>query len=178
MQFELLIEFGNARLELFNEPSGKRFRFRNCQLAEFRAGAGDGAAPEGCRFNLQIDMLQLPREFRSAAPRHIDENEVLHRGCGQFARAEAFGELGGLGKLISRDASAENRRADIGEPRLLLRMNSNVVAIDIGRNLLILSSLELVAQSPLKLATEPFFTPPLLKKQVLEPCTFPVLAQC
>ena len=46
VELELLIEGGEALIEFVDEPAGESLGFRDGQLAELRAGAGDCAAPE------------------------------------------------------------------------------------------------------------------------------------
>ena len=118
---------------------------------------------------MQLNLLQLPRQLSSAAARHVDEDHVLHRRSTQLARTETLREFGRLGKLIPGDSSAQHRRPDVREPRLLLRVYAHVVAIDVRRKLLILSSFQLVAQSPFELATKTLLSPSLLEKEMLQP---------
>src|SRR5580698_7039332 len=53
VELELLVEAGEALLELVDEPAGEAFGFSDGELAEFGAGAGDGAAPEVRTLDLQ-----------------------------------------------------------------------------------------------------------------------------
>ncbi len=53
MQFDLLIETGQASFHFFDKPAGEAFGFGNGEFAEFGAGAGNGAAPEIGRFHGQ-----------------------------------------------------------------------------------------------------------------------------
>src|ERR1017187_6335854 len=46
VQFQMLIEAGQAVFQLFHQPAGEALCFRDRELAEFRAAAGDRATPE------------------------------------------------------------------------------------------------------------------------------------
>ena len=49
VELELLIELRQPLFELVNQPAREALGLGDGQLAELRAGAGDGAAPEGAR---------------------------------------------------------------------------------------------------------------------------------
>jgi hypothetical protein len=56
----------------------------------------------------------------------------LHHGVAQVAVGVAIGEIRGGAQLLGSDAAAENVGANVGEAGLLLRMNADVVALDVG----------------------------------------------
>src|SRR5271167_1415980 len=59
VQFQVLIETGQTLLQFFHQPAGKALRLRDCQLAEFRAAAGDGAAIERRPTHAQSNAIQF-----------------------------------------------------------------------------------------------------------------------
>ncbi len=64
---ELLIELGQALLELVDEPAGEAFGFGDGELAEFGAGAGDGAAPERGAVDVEADLAEFAGQFAGAS---------------------------------------------------------------------------------------------------------------
>lgn len=51
VEFDVVAKAGETVFELFGEPAGERLGFGESEFAEFGAGAGDGAANEGRRFD-------------------------------------------------------------------------------------------------------------------------------
>ena len=60
---------------------------------------------------------------------------------------EAIGEIGGSVHLLRGNSSAEHRRSHVAVARLLLRMNSHVVAINIRRRRFLDCRIEFEIQS-------------------------------
>ena len=64
VEAKLLVELRQALLKLVDKPAGEPLGFSDGQLAEFGAGAGDGAAPEVGGFDVEADLAQFARQFR------------------------------------------------------------------------------------------------------------------
>ncbi len=77
----------------------------------------------------------------------IHEQQVLHDGGAHVAIGKTFGERGRGAKLIGRDAPAQDGGADIRESGLLLSVNTDVVAIDVGRRIFVFGRIELEADA-------------------------------
>ncbi len=97
VQFERLIEFGDALFEFFDEPAGEGFGLGDGQFAEFGAGAGDGAAPEGRCLDMEAGCVEFEDECVDIFARHIDDEDVLHVGGAEFAGGIFFCEGRGGG---------------------------------------------------------------------------------
>ena len=92
---------------------------------------------------MQSNVVELAGKLRGARIGHVDEDEILHDGGTQFAGSEFLSEFGGLVKLIAAHAASENGGAHIAEAGLLLRVNADVIAINIIGHLLVDGGIEL-----------------------------------
>ena len=136
MQFELLIESGDPDFEFFDQPAGKALGLGNGQLAKFRTGAGDRAAPERRGIHDQARGVQTVRERESVCFGYVDDNQVLHIGGAQVAVSETVGEVGGGAELLGGDASAQNGCTHGVQSGLALWLYTGMIAINIrGLNL-------------------------------------------
>src|SRR6266446_845359 len=109
--------------------------------------------------------------------RHIDDQEVLHDGCPQIARSEALGEFRSRLQLLRTDASAQDGSPYKAEPFLFLRMNPDVVTIDIVGQKLWLGGIELKAEHALQFTLEPFPSPTFPKEEELQAGPLAMLTQ-
>ena len=75
VEAELLVELRQALLELIDEPAGEALGLGDGQLAEFSAGAGNGAAPEVGGLDLEADLAQFARQFGGLGVGDIDEEQ-------------------------------------------------------------------------------------------------------
>ena len=91
---ELLIELRNALFEFVDEPAGEAFGLGDGELAEFGAGAGDGAAPERRALDVETDLAKFAHKFRGFLVGDVDEEQVLRDGGAQRAAAKLVGEIG------------------------------------------------------------------------------------
>src|ERR1700682_5580572 len=89
----------------------------------------------------------------------------------------ALGEVGGGSQLLGRNAASQNIGSDVRKPSLLLRVNADVVAMDVGRQLFRFGRIERKAQSILQRFEETFRGPAVLQKEKLEPRSLAILAQ-
>src|SRR4030095_415961 len=94
MNLQVLLESGEPRLEGAHEATREALGLGEGDLAELGARAGDGAAPEGRGVDAKPEHLDLPPKLLGEAPRHVEDEEVLHAGGPQVARAVALGEMG------------------------------------------------------------------------------------
>ena len=62
----------------------------------------------------------------------VDDEQILHDGVADVAIGIAFGEVGGKIELLRGDAAAQNRSADVDQAGLLLVVDADVVAVDVG----------------------------------------------
>ncbi len=122
--------------QFFDQPAGEALRFGDGEFAEFRSAACHRAAPESRTTHFESDRVELLRQRFSVERGHVHDEEVLHVGSAQFAAGVAFGEIGGGLHLFRRDSAAKCDRSHIRKTSLLLRVNADVVAIDVlGRML-------------------------------------------
>ena len=159
VQFQVLIEARQALLQFFHQPAREALCLRDRQLAEFRAAASDRAAPERRTANAQSDRVQFFRQGISIRLGNVYDEQVLHVGRAQFARREAIGQIGGSLHLLGGNTSAEHRCSHVAVARLLLRMNSDVVAINIRGRRFLDRGVECKSNSPLQFLQKTFRRP-------------------
>src|SRR6266849_7919977 len=150
VQLQVLIETRQTLFQFFHQPQGKALRLRDRELAELRAAACHGAAPERRPAYAQSNRVQLVGQILSIKPRNVHDEQVLHVGRTQFAGREAISQIGGSVHLLRGNPSAENGSSHVAVARLLLRMNSHVVAINISRRRFRDSAIELKSNPPLQ----------------------------
>ena len=164
----MLLESGEPRLEVDHQSTREALGLGEGDLAELGARAGDGAAPEGRGVDAKPERLDLPPKLLGEVPRHVEDEEVLHAGGPQVARAVALGEMGHRAELARGEPTPEDRDADIGEAVLPLRVNTHVIAVDVVGRALGHRRLELLAEAPLELRLEPVHRPAMVQEEELE----------
>src|SRR5216683_665658 len=177
VQLELLLKPRQALIELFGEPARETFRFCERQFAKFRARARNRAARESGSAHRQAHRGQLAGDSRSMLVGYIHDQQVLHDGVAEMPVCVPIGEIGSGTQLLRRYAPAQHVRADIGEALLLLRVNADVVAMNIRGKLFRLGWIEREAQSILQCAQEGIRRPAVLQEKKLQPRTLAVLAE-
>src|SRR6266550_5517536 len=116
----------------------------------------------------ETDGSQFFRQRFGIPVWHVHDQKVLHDGCPQIARSEALGEFRSRLQLLRTDASAQNGSPYKAEPFLFLRMNPEVVTIDIVRRKLWLGGIERKAEHALQFTLESFPSPAFPKKEELQ----------
>src|SRR5262249_34300215 len=109
--------------------------------------------------------------------RHVGDEQVLHDGGAEMAVGEAIGEISRSAKLLWRDAAAKNGSTHVDEPCLLLRMDTDVVAMNIRGRLLRLGRIKRKADDALEFGEEGIGSPALFKEQKLQPGFFAALTK-
>src|SRR5882672_1279 len=125
----------------------------------------------------QANGSQLFRQRFCILVWHIDDQQVLHHGRAQVTRSEALGKISGGLQLLRTDASAQNGSPNKAEAFLFLRMNPDVVTIDIVRWKLWLGGIEPITQHVLQFTLESFPGPALPEEKKLETRPFAMLTQ-
>src|SRR5258708_6173339 len=136
VQLQVLIKAWQTLFQFLDQPAGEALRLRDGQLAELRAAASDGAPKEGRPTNPQSNRVQLLGQILSIQPGNVDDEQILHIGGAQFAARKAIRQVGGRVHLLRRNSSAEHGSSHVAVARLLLRMNSYMVAINSRRRAL------------------------------------------
>src|SRR6266446_1530570 len=125
----------------------------------------------------KANVSQFSRQRFGIPVRHIDDQKVLHDSCPQIARGKALREFRSSLQLLRTDASAQNPSPYKAEPFLFLRMNPDVVPIDIVRRKLWLGGIELKAEHALQFTLESFPSPAFPKKEELQARSLAMLTQ-
>src|SRR5580765_611588 len=146
VELQLLIKLRQALFQFFHQPARESLGLSNGQFAELAAGAGNGAAPECRGGNVQPGSLKAKSYRRGLLPGHVYHDQVLRVGGAQLAIAVALSQIGGNAQLLRRNTPAQNRRADVKQTGLLLRMHSHVIAKNVIRRMLGNSAVQLVAE--------------------------------
>src|SRR5262249_31617442 len=152
-------------LEIGHQTACETLGLRQGNLAELRARAGDGPAPEGGCVDAKPEGLQLLPEILGDAPRHVEDEKVLHARGAQVARAVAFGELSPGAKLDRGERTAQHGDADIREAGLILWVNAHVVAIYVLRRNLRDAGGEPLAEARLELGEEACLRPAVMQEK-------------
>ena len=136
VELDVLVEAGEAVLQLVDQPGGEALGLGQGQLAELRARAGHGAPPEGGSLQGKACRFEGPRHRGGLGPGHVGDQQVLHDGCSDLARPVTVGEVRGRPELDRRGPAPEDRGAHVGGPGHLLRVDADVVPVDVvGRRL-------------------------------------------
>src|SRR5581483_11285348 len=159
VQLQMLLETGKPLFQFLHQPSRKTLRLRQSEFAEFTAGARNGSPPEWRRTHRQSYCFQLFRQLRRVLLRDIHHHQVLHIGGPQITVGVLVCQVGSRAHLLSRDPSPQHCRADVCQSRMFLRMNADVVAINILRRLLRNSRAQPEPDSPLQFLLETFSRP-------------------
>ena len=178
VKFQVLIEAGQAVVEFFDQPARKALRFGDGELAELGAAAGNGPRKNGDAANGKSDGGEFFGESLGILLRHVDDEQVLHVRGAQVAVSKTFREFGGSLHLIGADAAAQDSGADIAETILLLRMDADVVAIEVVREALrVLRDRDWKPRRCSSLVLEALRRPAVAKEQKLQSRAFAMLAQ-
>src|SRR5262252_1680041 len=177
VDLQVLLESGQPGLEIGHEAACEPLGLRQGDLAELRARACDGPAPEGGCVDAKPEGLQLLPEILGETPRHVEDEEVLHARGAQVARAVALGELSYRAKLDRGEPTAQHGDADIGKAGLLLWVNAHVVAIHVLRRSLRHAGVERLAEARLELGEEPCLRPAVMQEEELETGLLATLAK-
>ena len=124
IQLELLVESRHSPFEFLDHPSRKALRLGNRQLAELRAGAGNGSSPEGRSLHVQAEVFDFAPQRLRVLLADVDDQQVLHHRGAHFSAGKAVGELRHCVQLLAVEPAAQHRDADIEISRLLLRDGS------------------------------------------------------
>src|SRR5580698_5603955 len=136
IELQVLVKFRKAFFQLFHQPARESFGFRDGQFAELAAGAGHSAAPESrCRHAEPGVFKSLGHVF-SFLRGYIHNHQVLRVRGAQVSVAVALRQICGRMQLLRSKPSAQYRCTHVKQSRLLLRMDSSVVAEYIIRGLL------------------------------------------
>ena len=107
----------------------------------------------------------------------VDDQQVLHVGGAQFAAGKTLGEIRGRLHLLGRNSPAQRHRSHIRQTGLLLRVNSDVIAIDVIRRMLFDSRIELESDALLQFAEKTFGGPSMPQEEKFQPRSFAMFAQ-
>src|SRR5262249_55566817 len=143
-------------------------RFGERELAEFRARARDGAPAERRAAGRQPGRRELAREGGDTLAPHVDEDDVLHRGRARLAIAVSLGRVRQRAELCRRDPPAQHGGAGIAEVWLALRMDADVVTIDVFGPRLVRRAIERIAQARLDLVQEALGGPAVSQEEKLQ----------
>src|SRR2546421_8546 len=94
VRLHVLMEARQAPLEILDEPPGELLGLRERELAELRAGAGDGPAAEWRAARGQPGLRKLTGERANPLAAHVDDDDVLHRRRPSLSAAVALGRIG------------------------------------------------------------------------------------
>src|SRR3989454_151560 len=177
VQLHVLLKARQPPLEILDEPLREALGLRQRELAELGARAGDGAAAERRAAGRQPGLGQLARERGDALAAHVDDDDVLHGGRAQLAIAVTVGGVGEHAQLRRREAPAQHGGARVAEVRLPLRVNTDVVAVDVLGRRLSRRSVERIPQPRLDRPEESLRGPAVLEEEELEARLLAVLAQ-
>ena len=133
--------------------------------------AKDGAA------DFQSDCVQLFRERLGIDRGNVHDQQVLHVGGAEFAAGKTLGEIRGSLHLVGGDAAAQHNRSDITKPGLLLRVNSDVIAINVVRRMFFGSGIECEPDSLVQFGQKAFGRPSVAQEEELQTGAFAMLAQ-
>ena len=135
VEAEVFLIVGETIFELLGEPAGERLGFREREFAKFGAGASDGAANEGGRFDGKPGVGEFIDHCGDVSFGNVDEEEILHRRVADVAVAITLGEIGGEGELRGSDTSADYGSANGEKSGLLLWDDTEMIAVDLrGRS--------------------------------------------
>ena len=108
---------------------------------------------------------------------NIHDQQVLHVGGAQFAAGKALGEIGSGLHLIGSDAAAQHHRSHVGEAGLLLRMNADVIAVNIVGRMLFDRGIELESDALLQFAEKTLGGPSMTQEEKFQAGALAMFAQ-
>src|SRR5580704_3550527 len=174
---ELLLEAGDAVVEFAGEPARETFGFGESELAEFGASAGDRGACECGGANRQARSREFASNPDGVLVWDVYDHEILHDRVADVAVAVAVGQVGGESELCWGDASAQHVGADVGQAELLLSVNADVIAMDVGGDFFRFSGIENEADTLLEFGEEAVGGPAVLQEQEFQAGAFAVFAE-
>ena len=177
VQLQVLVEAGQALFQFFNEPAGESLRLGDGELAEFAAAAGDSPAKKRRAAYWQSDFAQLLSQFVGSEARDVDDQQVLHVGSAQLAVGEAFGEIGCGFHLLGRNPTAQNRGAYIAIAGLLLWVDADVIAVNVGGCVLGFGGIELKSDAALEVVVEVTGSPTMAQEEKFQARALAMFAQ-
>ena len=137
VEAKIFLIVGEPLFELLGEPAREGLGFGQSELAEFRAGAGDGAAGEGGgRIDGKAGGVEFADNVVNMGLGNVDEEEILHGGVADAAVAIAVSEIGEETELRGRNAAADDGSADDEKAGLLLRDDAEMISMNARGELL------------------------------------------
>jgi len=177
VDLDVLVEAGEPTFELVDEPAREALGLGQRELAEFGPGARDRAAPERRRLDPQPGGLELAREVGGPLVGHVRDQEVLHRGDPELARAVEVGEPRGRLHLGRCHPAAQHRDPHRAVARLFLRVDAHVIAVDVLGRILGRGLCQAEAEPTLELGLEALDRPAVAQEQELQARLLPILAE-
>src|SRR4029077_1491305 len=177
VQLELLLKSRQALIELLRKPTRQGFRLSQRQLAKFRTGASNGAARESGRAHGQAHRGQFSGDPRRMLIGNIHDEQVLHDGVAEMPIGVMVGEIRSGAQLLRRYAPAQHVRANIGESVLLLRVNADVIAVNVRGKLFRFGGIKRKAHPILQRGQEGVRCPAVLQEKKFQPRTLAVFAE-
>src|SRR5580704_612365 len=172
---QLFPKIGEALFEFLGQPTGKSLGLSKRKLAELRARAGHGSTCEYRGLHRQGGNFKFTGHGGRLAPRHVDDQQVLHGGGSNVAVGVAVGKLRCRAQLLRTDPPSQHRSANVDKAALLLLMDADVVAVNIPGNFFRLGGIKRKTNCSLQFIQKTIRRPTLLKKQKLQPSLFPAL---
>src|SRR5580658_7838536 len=164
VESQLFLKIGKPLFEFLREPSRKAFCFRQCELAKFRSRAGHGSACEYRGLDRQGSSFKLVRNCGRVSLWHVDDQQILHGGGTDVAVRVAIRQIRRRAQLLRRDTASQHGGAYVGEARLLLRVNTDVVAMNVRGKVFRFGRVERKSDLPLQFFQEAFRGPTLLQE--------------
>ncbi len=127
--------------------------------------------------DFEPDRVELLRQRFSVERGHVYDEQVLHVGGAQFAAGIAFGKIGGRLHLFGRDSAAKGHRSDIRKTGLLLRMNADVVAVDVVGRMLFDRRIKLESDALLQFAKKTVGSPSMPQEKEFQAGALAMFAQ-
>ena len=146
VELDVVAEVGETVVEFRGEPAGEGLGFGESELAEFGAGASDGAANEGRAFDGQAAIDECADDGGDVSFGDVDQEKILHGGGADVAVGEALGEIGGEAELRRSDASANDGSADGKEAGLFLGLHAEMIAMDLRGKIFVFGGIEGVTE--------------------------------
>ena len=151
VQLQVLVESRQTFFQFLDEPPRKALGLRDGKLAKLGPAAGDSSSREWRAMDGKANRIQLFPEFVGVDGGDVDDQQVLHARGAKLSIGKAFGEIRRRVHLVGGKPSTEDDSSNIGKAGLLLRMNTNVIPVDIVGRVLFRSRIQLKSNSILQL---------------------------
>src|SRR5580700_7167594 len=158
------LKIGKPLFEFLREPSRKTLCFRQCELAKFRSRAGHGSACEHRGLDRKSSSSKLVRNRARVSLCHVDDQQILHGGRTGVAVRVAICQIRRRAQLLRRNTASQHGGAYVDEARLLLRVNTEVIAMNVRGNVFRFGRVERKSDLPLQFFQEAFRGPTLLQE--------------